>query len=129
MMDKSMYELAGGEQGLHALASAFYRRVLSDRVMLPLFADPDEDHAGRMAIWLIEELGGPPLHTLQRGGRPKMLEMHESRKFSIAQREHWVTHMLAACEEVNMSEEFMALFEPHIQFHAEMARLFSWGLA
>lgn len=126
-MQKSIYELAGGEKIIHALA-AFYRRVLVDPVMLPLFANPRADHAGRMAFWLIEEFGGPAEHSQQRGGRSKMVSVHDDLKISDLQREHWIAHMLAACEEVNTPHEFMEFFESHIQFETEMAQKHSWGL-
>ena len=42
------YVLAGGAAGMQKLAEAFYGRVLIDPIMLPLFRDPTEDHAGRI---------------------------------------------------------------------------------
>ena len=58
---ESLYELAGGEED--RLAGKFYAPFLADPLLLPLFRDPEEDHAGRMALFLIEVLGGPREYT------------------------------------------------------------------
>jgi hemoglobin len=126
-MDNSIYELAGGEQGLAELASAFYRRVLTDPLMLPLFAQPDEDHAGRLALFLGELFGGPPEHTRQRGGRATMARIHVGLNITNLQRERWIEHMRAACEEVNMPAAFMEYFEPQMQHFADLAQQDSWS--
>jgi hemoglobin len=124
-MDESLYELAGGEAVIRQLATAFYRRVFDDPVMLPLFRDPDEDHVGRMALWLSEFFGGPDEHTRQRGGFPKVVDVHNHLNISDVQVQHWIAHMLAACREVNMSNEVMSYFTPHIHFGARAAQYHS----
>lgn len=125
-MENTRYQLAGGEKGVYALASAFYRRVLADSLMLPLFAHPDDDHVGRMALFLGEYFGGPAEHTRQRGGDPTMARIHVGLKISSRQRDRWIEHMHAACEEVHMSAEFIESFEPIIQRFATLAQDDSW---
>ena len=122
-----VYKLAGGEAGLHDLASAFYRRVLTDPLMLPLFAHPDDDHVGRLALWLGEFFGGPAEHTRQRGGRETMARVHVGLQISNLQRDRWIEHMRAACEEVNMPTAFLDHFEPQMQYFAELAQQDSWS--
>lgn len=121
-MSQSYYELAGGEVGMQKLAKAFYDRVLTDPVMLPLFRDPTEDHAGRMALWLGEFFGGPHEHTKQRGGFYTVIDAHSHLKITDEQREHWITHMEAACDELALSDEVMVFFSPHIIFGARAAQ-------
>lgn len=122
-MSRSLYELAGGTAGMHRLASAFYRRVFADELMLPLFRDPDADHVGRMALWLGEFLDGPAEHTLQRGGFSTVINVHHHLNISDAQRDHWIEHMLAACEEVQLPSVVMDYFRPHIHFGARAAQV------
>jgi hemoglobin len=126
-MDNLIYDLVGGEAGLARLASAFYRRVLADPLMLPLFVHPDEDHAGRLALFLGELFGGPPEHTRQRGGRATMARIHVGLRISNLQRERWIEHMRAACEEVSIPAAFMEHFEPQMQYFAELAQKDSWS--
>src|SRR5258706_8075893 len=116
MYSKTLYELAGGAEGMQKLAQACYTRVFSDPVMVPLFRDPDEDHAGRMALWLGEFFGGPASHSRERGGFVTVVTAHEGLDISSEQRDHWIQHMLAACAEVQLSQEVMTYFSPHIYF-------------
>src|SRR5437773_12492606 len=122
MRSEILYELAGGAQGMQRLAQAFYTRVFADPVMVPLFRDPDEDHVGRMALWLGEVFGGPPDHSRQRGGFFTVIRAHDELDISNEQREHWIQHMLAACAEVQLSPDVMAYFTPHIHFGAQAAQ-------
>ena len=125
-MSESLYELAGGAHGVQRLAEAFYRRVLSDPLMLPLFRDPTEDHAGRMALWLGEFFGGPAEHTKQRGGFHTAVSAHHELNITDAQRNRWIEYMTAACEEVELPSEVMDFFLPHIHFGARAAQYSSY---
>jgi truncated hemoglobin YjbI len=121
-MAKTYFELAGGKQVMYKLAESFYQRVFADPIMVPLFRDPDEDHVGRMALWLGEFFGGPSEHTAQRGGFYTVVDVHRDLGISDTQRQHWIEHMLAACDEVGLSAEVMAFFTPHIHFGARAAQ-------
>jgi hemoglobin len=125
-MENSVYELAGGEKGIAMLASAFYRRVLADPLMLPLFENPDEDHAGRMALFLGEYFGGPAEHTRLRGGDATMAHIHDGLRISNRQRDRWIEHMRAACEEIHIPTAFMEHFEPMMQRLSALAQEDSW---
>jgi hemoglobin len=107
---------------MQRLAAAFYRRVFDDPIMIPLFANHKADHVGRMALWLGEFFGGPADHTEQRGGFYTVIAVHEMLTISDAQRDRWIVYMLAACDEVNMPEEVMSFFKPHIHFGALAAQ-------
>ena len=113
-MTETLYDLAGGAAGMQRIASIFYRYVLDDPLMLPLFHDPNEDHAGRMALWLGEFFGGPAEHTHQRGGFLTLVSAHEPLTISDAQRDRWINYMMAACEEAGMPEAVIKHFNPFI---------------
>ncbi len=119
---ETLYDLAGGAEGMQRLAHAFYRYMFDDPLMLPLFRDPDEDHVGRMALWLGEFFGGSLEHTKQRGGFHTVVAVHEPLNISDAQRDRWINYMMAACEEVNMPQEVVDFFTPHIYFGAMAAQ-------
>jgi hemoglobin len=125
-METSIYELAGGEQGVANLAAAFYRRMLADPLMLPLFERPDDPHADRMAWFLGELFGGPAEHTRLRGGDETMAHIHEGLNISDRQRDRWIEHMRAAIEEVQMPAAFIDYFEPKMQYFANLAQQDSW---
>lgn len=113
-MPETFYELAGGAEGMQRLAAAFYAYVFDDPLMLPLFHDLNDDHVGRMALWLGEFFGGPMNHTKQRGGFYTTVAVHEPLTISDAQRDRWINYMMAACEDVNLPEEVVKFFTPFI---------------
>ncbi len=113
-MAETLYELAGGTDGMKRIADIFYRYVFDDPLMLPLFENPDDDHAGRMALWLGEFFGGPMAHSEQRGGFYTMVTVHAPLSISDAQRDRWINYMMAACEEAGMPEAVINHFTPFI---------------
>ncbi len=117
---ESLYELAGGDAGIHRLTGKFYDRILADPLLHPLFRDPEEDHAGRMALFLIEVLGGPREYTRQRGIR-SLINAHHPLPITDAQRDAWVEHMFAICAELEWPSSLMAVFEPFIRNEARIA--------
>lgn len=124
-MAESLYELAGGAEGMQRLAATFYAYVFDDSLMLPLFLDPDEDHVGRMALFLGEFFGGPREHSRQRGGFYTAVAVHEPLDISDAQRDRWINYMLAACEDMGLPEAVMKAFTPFIYSGARAAQLHS----
>jgi hemoglobin len=124
-MPETLYDLAGGADGMQRLAATFYAYVFDDPLMLPLFRDPDEDHVGRMALFLGEFFGGPREHSRQRGGFYTAVAVHEPLNISDAQRDRWINYMLAACEDVNLPEAVMQAFTPFIYSGARAAQLHS----
>src|SRR5689334_13659368 len=58
--DVSLYDELGGIDSLRRLSDAFYRRVLEDEVLAPVFAGFEQRHVEHVAIWLGEVFGGPP---------------------------------------------------------------------
>ncbi len=115
---KTYFELTGGEVAMRQLAEAFYRRVFADPVLVPLFHNPDDDHAGRMALWLGEFFGGPREYSRQRGGFITLINAHHRLPISSTQRQHWIEHMVAACHEIHMPDEPFAYFKTHIELVA-----------
>jgi hemoglobin len=113
-MPETLYDLAGGAAGMQRIASIFYRYVFDDPLMTPLFHNPDDDHVGRMALWLGEYFGGPREHSKQRGGFYTLVTVHEPLSISDAQRDRWINYMMAACEEAGMPQEVIDFFTPFI---------------
>jgi hemoglobin len=120
-MTQTLYEMAGGAEGMQRLAATFYRYIFDDPLMVPLFRNPDEDHVGRMALWLGEFFGGPAEHSKQRGFYT-LISAHEPLIISDAQRDRWINYMMAACEEANMPEEVINYFTPFIYSGARAAQ-------
>jgi len=77
MTRPSLYEYAGGDRGMVALARAFHERCLADPVLSHPFSHPgNPEHVQRLADYWGEVLGGPPRYSESFGGHSAMLGIH-----------------------------------------------------
>lgn len=76
-MTESIYEAAGGAQGMLRLAEAWHQRVLADPVVSHAFSHGfREDHTERLAAYLGEALGGPRAYTGSMGTESAVVRLH-----------------------------------------------------
>lgn len=108
--------MAGGEED--RLAGKFYDPFLTDPLLRPLFRDPEEDHAGHMALFLIEV----PAARGSTRGIISLISAHHPLQISDAQRDAWVEHMFATCAELEWPTSLIAVFEPFIRNDARIAQ-------
>ena len=74
---KSIYEAAGGSEGLRRLAAAWHARVLEDEVVSHAFSHGFRpDHTDRLAAYWSEALGGPPEYTSRYGDETSVVRIH-----------------------------------------------------
>ena len=77
MTRPSLYEYAGGDRAMVALARAFHERCLADPVLSHPFSHPgNPEHVQRLADYWGEVLGGPPRYSGSFGGHSAMLGIH-----------------------------------------------------
>ena len=122
VLEASPYDRLGGADGVRSLSESFYRRVLSDPALVPLFADPTEDHAGRMALFLAEFLGGPTDHTRLRGGPTTMFRVHMGLRITEVQRSKWVAHMTAVLDEMVVPADLRTALLGYFEQGSQLAR-------
>jgi hemoglobin len=73
----SVYDAAGGDAGLMALASAWHARVMADEVVSHAFSHGyHPDHTERLAAYWAEALGGPTRYSDALGGETAVVRMH-----------------------------------------------------
>ena len=74
----SLYDYAGRDKAMLALARAFHERCLADPVLSHPFSHPDgnPEHVERLADYWGEVLGGPPRYSESFGGHSAMLGIH-----------------------------------------------------
>jgi hemoglobin len=73
----TVYEEAGGEAGMLALAEAWHRRVLADEVVSHAFSHGfNPDHTERLAAYWAEALGGPARYSAGYGDETEVVRMH-----------------------------------------------------
>src|SRR5438105_9220139 len=74
---QSVYEAAGGNEGLLRLAEAWHARVMADKVVSHAFSHGyHPQHTERLAAYWAEALGGPPMYSDQFGDETSVVRMH-----------------------------------------------------
>lgn len=74
---QTVFEAAGGIEGLKLLADAWHRRVMADEVVSHAFSHGSRpDHLERLAAYWAEALGGPALYSGRYGGESSVVSMH-----------------------------------------------------
>jgi hemoglobin len=74
---QSVYEAAGGSEGMFRLAQAWHRRVLADEVVGHAFSHGfHPQHTERLAAYWGEALGGPGTFTDRYGDETSVVRMH-----------------------------------------------------
>ncbi|HEU5456208.1 MAG TPA: oxidoreductase, partial [Nocardioides sp.] len=73
----SLYEAAGGEQGLLRLAGAWHTRVMADEVVSHAFRHGfHPEHTERLAAYWAEALGGPTTFSEAFGDETSVVRLH-----------------------------------------------------
>jgi hemoglobin len=74
---ESVYEAAGGDEGLLRLARAWHERVMADEVASHAFSHGFHPrHTERLAAYWAEALGGPTTYSDAYGDGTSVLRMH-----------------------------------------------------
>ena len=74
---KTVFEAAGGMDGMRRLADAWHKRVLADEVVAHAFSHGfHPDHTERLAAYWAEALGGPTAYTGAYGDETSVVRMH-----------------------------------------------------
>ncbi len=73
----SVYDAAGGSDGLYRLAEAWHRRVMADEIVSHAFSHGfHPQHTERLATYWGEVLGGPTTFTERHGDETTVVRMH-----------------------------------------------------
>ncbi len=74
---QTVYQAAGGRDGLLRLASAWHTRVLKDEVVSHAFSHGyHAQHTERLAVYWGEALGGPTTYSDQYGDETSVVRIH-----------------------------------------------------
>ena len=74
---QTVYEAAGGYQGLLRLAQAWHARVMADELVSHAFSHGlHPDHCERLAAYWAEALGGPSTFSAAYGDETSVVRMH-----------------------------------------------------
>ena len=102
-LQRSVYELAGGEETFRELVRRFYAGVAGDPVLRPVY--PEEDLSGateRLTLFLIQYWGGPATYSELRG-HPRLRLRHQPFAIGKRERDAWLGHMTAAVDSLDLA--------------------------
>jgi hemoglobin len=107
------FEAFGGHAFFERLVSAFYRRVVADPVIRPMYPGDDLGPAEeRLRLFLEQYWGGPTTYSDDRG-HPRLRMRHAGFAIDYAASERWLTHMRAALDEQALPAELDALLREY----------------
>ena len=74
---QSVYQAAGGGEGLLRLAEAWHARVMADEIVSHAFSHGfHPQHSERLAAYWAEALGGPPIYSDNYGDETSVVRIH-----------------------------------------------------
>jgi hemoglobin len=74
---QSVFEAAGGSDGMFRLAEAWHQRVMADEIVSHAFSHGFEpDHSERLAAYWTEALGGPAAYSGHYGDETSVVRIH-----------------------------------------------------
>jgi hemoglobin len=114
-VSSELYDRVGGLEFFERLVDEFYRGVVTDEVLWPLYPDhSDLDGAKRrLALFLAHYWGGLTTYLEERG-HPRLRMRHMPFTVGPLERDRWLVHMARAvetvCDDTDARAEMMEYF-------------------
>jgi hemoglobin len=120
---ETLYEHAGGDEGLHRLEQIFYDKVLADPELAPLFGKGQPHHVEHLTWFTAETFGGPDRFT-KKLGFDHLIDVHRGLQITDEQRERFIELYLEAASESGLPDDrpFREALREHIEFGAKVAQ-------
>jgi len=102
MMEPSMYERIGKEEGFRKLSELFYERVFNDPSpwFLSIFSSSTKAEAiDNQYRFFVQTFGGPDIYREKKGKYTRLAGRHANYNIGTAAAHRWVEHMNMAVEE------------------------------
>ncbi|MFE9099530.1 oxidoreductase [Actinomadura geliboluensis] len=121
---ESLYEHAGGEEGLRRFIGLFYASLLADDLLQPLFGEGRASHVDHLTAFTAETFGGPDAFTREMGGFAHLIDVHRHLKITEEQRVRFVELYMAAADAAGLPADapFRRALREHVEFGSEVAR-------
>jgi hemoglobin len=118
----TLYEVAGGEEGIHRLEDIFYSSVLADPLLQPLFGQGQAKHVEHLTWFTAESFGGPDRFS-QELGFAHLIDVHRGLHITEEQRQRFVDLYAAALDAAGAfeNEDFRQAVLEHVEFGTRVA--------
>src|SRR5512138_3264593 len=122
-MAETLYEHAGGEEGIRRVVAYWYPTVLADPLLQPLFGAGAPTHVDHLTAFLSEVFGGPTRYTDELGGFPTLLEAHRGLQIAPEQRQRFIALFVRAADAVGFPDDarFRTALRRYLDFGTEVA--------
>jgi len=113
-----IYEVVGGDTTFQRLVDTFYARIEADPLLRPMFPEDLEPGKRGQFLFLTQFFGGPTRYAEERG-HPRLRMRHFPFPIDRAAREAWFGHMLAAIDEVGITEPARSIMRDYFDKASE----------
>ena len=123
MVAQTLYEHAGGDDGLHRLEELFYEKALADPVLKTQFTERVPTHVDHLTWFTAESFGGPDRFTRELGFQ-YLIDLHRHKNITDEQRVRFIAAYMEVLDEAGMpdDEPFRQAFRQHVEFGARVAQ-------
>lgn len=120
---KTLYEHAGGHEGLRRFIEIFYGSLLADSLLQPLFGAGRPTHIDHLTNFTAETFGGPDTFSKEMGFR-HLIDVHRHLKITPEQRQRFIDLFMAAADTAGLPDDapFRQALREHVEFGTEVAR-------
>jgi hemoglobin len=116
----TLFEWAGGDEGIERLIDAFYDRVERDELLSPFFpGGVSREHRDHVIAWWSEVFGGPDRYTRELGGYEHMLAKHRGLGIKPEHRLRFATLMSLAADDAGLPSD--------PEFRSALVAYLEWG--
>lgn len=121
----TLYEWAGGMPAIEKLMAVFYRKVLDDELLEPIFKHMSPTHQLHVAHFVAEVFGGPKIYSTEEGSHFKMIQKHLTKHLTEQHRKRWADLLILSADEIDLPSdpEFRSAFVAYIEWGTRIAVL------
>jgi hemoglobin len=121
---ETLYEHAGGDDGLHRLEALFYEKALADPVLKTQFSKRVPSHVEHLTWFTAESFGGPDRFTRELGFQ-YLIDLHRRLpEITDEQRKRFIEVYMEVLDEAGVpdDEPFRRAVRQHVEFGAHVAQ-------
>lgn len=121
---ETLYEHAGGWDGLYRLSDIFYHLCINDPILEPLFGHEQPGHVEKFTAFTAETFGGPDKFTKEMGGFMHLIDAHRGYNITEEQRQRFVDLYMVAADKAELpnDEPFREALKAHVDFGSHVAK-------
>ncbi len=121
----TLFDWAGGVEPFEKLTETFYKKVLKDELLEPIFKHMSPTHQQHVAHFIAEVFGGPNVYSASEGSHFTMIQKHLAKHLTERHRKQWVQLLMESADEIKLPDdpEFRSAFVAYIEWGTRIAVL------